>query len=219
MTHGSVNPPGALLLVVPQCPHCPGVLEALSKLVKEGAIGRLEVVNVVQHPEQAVELGVRTVPWIRIGSFELEGSQSLGELRQWVEAASHGEGTGDYYQHLLESRRLDQVVAQIKARPATLRDLVAALESPETPMAVRIGIGAVMEEFAETSTLQDIVPLLDELSHSAEPQIRADACHYLSLSGTAAALAPVQRLLEDEDQEVREIARESLAILEALDKE
>ena len=68
--------PDALLLLAPGCPHCPAVLEGLSGLLKEGVIGRLEAVNAAIHPERAAELGVRTVPWARIGPFELEGEQT-----------------------------------------------------------------------------------------------------------------------------------------------
>ena len=45
--------PDAELLIAPGCVHCPVVLDGLSALVKAGAIGRLEVVNIAQHPEIA----------------------------------------------------------------------------------------------------------------------------------------------------------------------
>ena len=57
--------PDALLLISTHCPHCPAVLAALAELVKQGAIGRLEVVNLEQHPEVGQALGVRSVPWLR----------------------------------------------------------------------------------------------------------------------------------------------------------
>ena len=47
----SVAPPAALLLLSPSCPHCAAVLEGLAALVKEGVVGRLQVVNVAVHPE------------------------------------------------------------------------------------------------------------------------------------------------------------------------
>ena len=56
MTEIAEKSPGALLLIAPQCPHCPSVLESLTRLIKEGKIGRLEVVNLAEHPEMAEEL-------------------------------------------------------------------------------------------------------------------------------------------------------------------
>lgn len=88
----SPSPKDALLLIAPGCAHCPVVLEGLSLLVKQGNIGRLEVVNIVSHPEIASELGVRSVPWFRIGNFELEGSHTPEELRIWAERASQTDG-------------------------------------------------------------------------------------------------------------------------------
>ena len=42
--------PDALLLISTRCPHCPAMLSALADLVKQGTIGRLEAVNLEQHP-------------------------------------------------------------------------------------------------------------------------------------------------------------------------
>jgi len=47
----SMPAPDALLLISTHCPHCPTMLAALADLVKQGAIGRLEAVNLEQHPE------------------------------------------------------------------------------------------------------------------------------------------------------------------------
>jgi len=211
----SQTPPSALLLTAPGCPHCLSVREGLSRLLEEGKLDKLEIINLAEQPEVAAELGIRSVPWTRIGSFEITGSQSYGELLKWVEAAQAGGGTAQYYQHLLEHRGLNQVVEQIKARPATLQDLLLLLESLETPMSARIGVGAVLEDLAGTGLLDDIIPGLARLTRSPEPQIRADACHYLSLTHNKASLQAIRPLLEDEHPDVREIAMESLAILEA----
>jgi HEAT repeat protein len=43
--------------------------------------------------------------------------------------------------------------------------------------------------------------------------VRADAAHYLGLSGNGDAIPYLQPLLQDEAAEVREIAAESLALL------
>ena len=64
------------MLLGTHCPYCPTVLKELGELVKSGVIGKLVVVNIEQHPEVARELGVRSVPWVRIGPFELEGLRS-----------------------------------------------------------------------------------------------------------------------------------------------
>ena len=45
-----MSAPDALLLISTHCPHCPAMLTALADLVKQGTVGRLEVVNLEQRP-------------------------------------------------------------------------------------------------------------------------------------------------------------------------
>jgi len=189
------------------------VLDALGKLIKEGRLGRLEVVNLAARPELAQSLGVRSVPWIRLGEFELTGAQGLGELRQWAGFAASGGGGAAYLSHLLEQRQLDRVVERARGSVQAMTDLLRLLADEQTPMAVRIGVGAAIEDLAGEMRLAEAVPELIELTQSDRPQTRADACHYLALSGDPRVIPTLERLLDDADQEVREIAREGLAAL------
>ena len=206
----AANIQDALLLIAPGCAHCPAVLEALVTLVKQGELGRLEVVNGAVHPETAQTLGVRSVPWVRIGDIELEGVQSLAELSQWAQRARSPEGFSLYLSWLLEKGQLDRVVALVRRAPRRLPSLVGLLGSLESSMAARIGIGAVLEELVGTNTLQAAVTPLQRLLGAAEPQIRADACHYLGLTGDPGIAQAIAPLLGDPSAEVREIARETL---------
>jgi hypothetical protein len=213
MTNPDQTPPMALLLIAPGCPHCPGVLKALSELLKEGVIGTMEVVNIAAHPERAQALGVRSVPWTRIGPFELEGGHSIGELRQWAERATDDSGISNYYSHLLENRKLERVVAAVKNKPESLESLLNLLPSEETPMAVRIGISAVMEELEGSESLSAALPRLTELTRSPDANIRGDACHYLGLTHNGDARSLLQSMLDDENADVREIAQDALDTL------
>jgi len=206
-------PADAELLIAPGCAHCPGVLDALGKLIKDGLIGRLTVTNVVSHPEAAQAADTRSVPWMRIGPYALEGAHSLSELRDWAEQAATGAHMGVYLSYLLEQQRLTQVVTLIEERPSLLHDLLPLLADLETPMGVRIGIGAVFEDLQDSGLLDNIVDELGALTRDSQPQVRADACHYLGLSGKAAASSYIQPLLDDPDAEVREIAAETLPLL------
>jgi HEAT repeat protein len=204
--------PNALLFVATGCPHCGAVLEGLARQVKQGRLARLEVVNLSAEPEAAAKEGVRSVPWTRIGPFELVGALSAAEIADWVEYARNGEGWSAYYAYLLENRRLDEVVRRIRESPSTLACLLAALDD-ETPMALRIGISAVIEELSGSEALRGVLPQLEQLALADSPQTRADACHFLGLTGDRRAAATARRLLDDEQPHVREIARETLALL------
>jgi hypothetical protein len=207
------QPTSALLFIGPGCPHCQAVLEGLVRLLKGGSLGRLEVVNLVADPDRARELGVRTVPWTRIGPFDLVGTLSVSELSDWLDYAVAGSGWSAYYVHLLETGRLNELVHRVHERPAILSDLLNLLASNETSLATRIAIGAVVDELAGAPALKQAVPELEQLTLSESPQTRADACHFLGLTGNRRAVPSVRRLLDDEDPDVREIALETLALL------
>ena len=198
--------------MAPGCPHCPAVLEALTRLLKEGSLGRLEAVNVAAHPEVATAAGSRSVPWTRLGPFVLEGRQSPAELARWAAHAAAGTGAADYLTVLLQERRLDDAVASVRGAPEQLADLLSAAGNPDMAMGVRIGVAAVVEELEGSDALAAALPALEALASSEVAAIRADAAHWLGLAGRQATAA-LRPLLDDPDAEVREIAAESLARL------
>ena len=206
--------PDALLLIATGCPHCPTVLAGVSELVKQGKIGRLEVVNIVTRPEVAQALGVRGVPWLRLGPFELPGLRAPAELEQWAERAGTHAGMAEYFRELLDNGELAKVLAAVKRDFSQLDALLLLLADPETTLTVRIGIGAVLEEFAGSAELQQQVDALGKLTRSKDTHIRGDAAHFLALTRDARAVAYLKPLLNDPERQVREIAQESLALLE-----
>jgi len=213
-SENSDSPPNALLFMAPGCPHCPTVLEGLGRLLKEGRIGRLEAVNVAAQPEYAEALGVRSVPWVRLGPFELDGALSLAELRQWSERVHDTAGMAAYFDRLLADGRRQKVEQLILDRPERTRALARLLGNPQTGMHVRLGVGAVLEGLQDTGALgEDFVHALGELTRHAEARVRADACHYLALTGNPQAVPYARACLEDPNAEVREIAAETLEAL------
>lgn len=206
----AMSAPDALLLLSSRCPHCPGVLAALADLLKQGAIGRLEAVNIEQRPEVAQALGVRSVPWTRIGRIELVGSQGRGGLAEWAAKADTEAGMADWFHLLLKEGRLPRVQALIEAEPDLLAAVLPIVGNVEASLNVRLGAGVLLEHFAGSDALRALLPRLGELSQHPDARVRADACHYLGLTGDAAAKPWLEALLADTDADVREIAAESL---------
>ena len=206
--------PDALLLMGTHCPWCPRVLESLKELLANGAIASLETVNIDEQPEVAAELNVRTVPWVRIGPFELEGMRSMAEMREWAEKVGTEAGMTAWLGELLSSARIHQTVTLLRDDPAAIRALLRLFASPDTPLNTRIGISVVMEELAGSETLLGVRDALGELTAHEEARVRGDACHYLAMVGDPQAAAHIRPLLEDPDAHVREIAKESLEQLE-----
>ena len=203
------------MLLGSHCPYCPTVLRGLSDLVKSGAIGKLEAVNIEQHPEVARALGVRSVPWVRIGAFELEGLRSEKELREWAEAAGTETGYASYLDELLTTGKIDRATKLVNSHPDAINALLLLFSNPDTQLNARIGISAIVESLAGSELLQGIVDRLGELSTHDDPRIRGDAAHYLGLTGSSRAIAYIERLVDDADPDVRTVARESLDLLKA----
>ena len=212
--HKTATPPDALLFVAPGCPHCATVLRGLSELVKQGLIEKLTVIDVAAHPEQAAGYGVRAAPWLRLGPFTLTGAHSLAELRLWAEWASGEEGTAHYVEHLLKQGGYKQAVAFIDADTQRLKPLLAIITNPAANIEVRLGVSALLETYANTPALQKLLPQLAELTRHADHRVRADACHLLGLTGSAAARPYVENCRNDAHEEVREIAAEAMEELE-----
>ena len=204
--------PKALLYIGTGCAHCQTVLDGLARLVKEGKLARLEIVNLSADPESAPST-VRTVPWIRIGDFQFDGLIPPEDLADWVGFAVAGEGRTAYYAHLLEHRRLEEVAAAVREHPSGLADLLSLLTNEGTSMATRIGVSAVIEELSGSKALRAVIPELEQLTLSEIHQTRADACYFLGLTGDRRVTPIVARLLDDEQPDVREIAMETLALL------
>ncbi len=204
------TPPDALLFITPVCTHCPAVLQSLSELVKQSQIGKLTVVNIAAHPEQAAEYDVRGAPWLRLGDFTLTGAQSITELKQWAAWASGEEGTAHYVEHLLKEGGYKQALAFIAADARRLKPLLVIVANPEANISVRLGVSALLEAYADTAELQALLPQLAELTFHPDHRVRADACYLLGLSGSVAARSFIDACLKDSNEEVREIAAEAL---------
>ncbi|MES9954708.1 MAG: HEAT repeat domain-containing protein [Candidatus Thiodiazotropha sp. 6PLUC2] len=205
--------PDVLFLLSTGCHHCPVVLERLNQLLKQGRIGRLESVNIVNRPELADELNVRSVPWTRIGHFELDGALSPKEVDEWVTRASSGEGISDYFSESLESQRPDKVIKWLNRCPENLKQLLELLLIDSTPMAARIGVGVVIEQLEGDPRLELAMATMITLSQSEHANIRADAAHFLGMSHSPKARTVLTRLLKDNHPDVREIAAESLELV------
>ncbi len=205
--------PDASVYISTHCPNCAAVLTALTEMVKAGSLGELKVVNVDQRLEAARALGVRSVPWVRIGPFELTGLRSRQELEAWAARVESPEGMADWFHTLLKEGELARVLEEVKQQPERLAAVLPIVANPEASLNVRLGAGAVLESFAGQPPLKALLPRLAELTAATDARVRADACYYLGLTGDAVARPYLEACLHDADAQVREIAAEGLQSL------
>jgi thioredoxin-like negative regulator of GroEL len=211
MSHQSLK---ALLLTAPGCVHCAALKKILEKIVAEGLIEKLEVVDITSNPEIANKYNVKSVPWLKLGLFEFQGAQRESELRYWLTQLDTQQGITRYLKHLLETGELGKTINLIIDKPDLMGNLITLVQDEENDMKVRLGVSAVFEEFEGSPLLQESVALLGELISHKNPKIRADVAHYLSLAHTDAAVIFLRKLAQDPDREVSEIANDGLSDLD-----
>lgn len=206
-----VSAPDALLLMTGGCPHCPAALQALTALLKEGAIGKMQVINVAVHIEEAESRGVQSVPWIRIGPFEIDGAATPARLRELAQGVNDDGVFDAWLLETLKAGRRQKFEALVKEEPQRIHALARLMSNPEASMAVRLGIGAVLESLRGTDLGEPLIPAMAEMLASDDRLLRADACHFLTLIGGEAIRPFMQTCLQATDSELREIAGEWLS--------
>jgi thioredoxin-like negative regulator of GroEL len=199
-----------LMLMGKQCAYCGPMMQILAELMKTGELAELRIVNFEENPELARQLGVRSVPWLQVGPFELQGARSRQEILLWLQRATSFEGMTEYLDEVLAEGNIGYANKLIQRYPRALDNVIALMADPQAKINVRLGVGVIIEEMAESVEFKAVVPLLIDYLSSKDARIRGDACHYLSLTRDATHIPLIERLLSDESEEVREIAQDSL---------
>ena len=206
----NITTPAVLMLMGRQCTYCGPMMQMLTELMKAGRIAELRIVNIEENSKLAVQLGVRSVPWLQIGPFELQGARSKQELLLWLERASSFDGLSEYLEEVLSEGNIDLANKLIKRHPEALQNVLELMADPEAKINARLGVGVIIEDMAEAEEFKVVIPRLIEYMSSEDARIRGDACHYLSLTKDSSYIPVIEKLLSDENEEVREIAQESL---------
>ncbi|MDH5435498.1 MAG: HEAT repeat domain-containing protein [Gammaproteobacteria bacterium] len=213
--HPHTSKPDITVLTGKQCPHCHSVKQSLNEITQTGLIDNIRFIDIEHRPEEFNF--VRSVPWIRIGDFEFQGLHTKQELQYWIKQTSDPEGMKNYIDAFLSNGQLHQVESYIRRHPETIHTLVVLTADPQTSMATRIGIGALLEGLQGTGLAKTMTTELEKLNHHPDTKIRADCAHFLGLTENKQAENALKEMLNDTDEEVREIAEEALVQLASTD--
>jgi len=110
----------------------------------------------------------------------------------------------------MESGFLENIIDMFR-HDKSLYPLISSLIQDER-VRVRVGVTALMEELRklDAGNISGALPGLLPLLSSAEPFVRGDAANLLGIIGDKRALVSLEKLLEDENADVRLIAKEAL---------
>jgi len=115
----------------------------------------------------------------------------------------------------MENGFLENIIDMFR-HDVTLYRLIGELIQDER-VRVRLGVTALMEELKKTDpdhvilAQEHLLPLL----HHADAVVRGDAANLVGLIGNSASLLSLKALMEDENGNVRIIAREAVQELES----
>lgn len=205
----------ALLLTTPGCAHCAALKKILQKLLSEGILTSLSIIDVAAQPDVAVRYGVKSVPWFLLGPYAFQGVYPEKDIRTWLTDLRDTAGQSRYFEYALQSGELQQVISMVHKTPEILSGLLSLATNSELDIKVRLGISAVIEEFEGCQVLTDLIKKMIQLADHPQPRVRADAAHYLSLTHHNAVIPVLKKLTVDEDREVRQIAVDALEEMEA----
>ena len=133
------------------------------------------------------------------------------EIRDAQKLASLPDGTERYLLQCLETGKLESAERVLQRHPELIHSLMKYLPDMEQSINVRLGIGALFEALQGTELLRTVITDLGQLVEHELPQVRADACYYLGLCHDSGTRPYLEQALQDSNQDVREIAEESLA--------
>ncbi len=198
------------LFVSPSCTHCPNVVRHVASLAIAHPLVDLHIVEAERNEERARDYGIRSVPAtvinreiVEIGLVPKERIISLLTTRGSIFYIQ------EHIRTLINSGKADHA-ADIVIAHQDPRILVPLLQ--RVPFSERIGLLVAMEEalHRDPRCLDSIVDDLVSLLSLENRQLKGDIAYMLGKISHVAARAALERLLDDGDPEVVEIAREAL---------
>lgn len=205
--------PSALLATTPSCPHCPAMKRLLQDLQTRKLFADVQIVDITQSPQIAEQYQIRSVPWLKIAELEFNGVYSRAELEYWATHAQTEQGIREYLSKELENGQLASAEKHIEQHPEWLVIAITLLADMEAPMQARIGLSAIIEGMTDQALLNTLLPALQQYAHHDDARVRSDTCHLLANIKSDTSKQLLRECLQDPSPEVREIAKESLAVL------
>jgi glutaredoxin len=208
---GLAEPADIWIFIAPVCPYCPHAVRAANKLAAASDKVNTTIIDVALFPELAARFKVRSVPMIVINKELL-----IGEMRPAEDLAQIllARGTPAY--------RMETIESQVKTGNSELaadqllridRSIPAFLEAwRRSTLSTRMGLYLAAEKalVQVPRILDDIVSGLVEMLDSSDIAVKGDTADLLGRIGHHTAKLPLERLLQDANPDIVEVAEEAL---------
>lgn len=212
--------PSAELFIATGCHHCPIVLAELSEQLKKGKLSSLNVINIAVDNSLAGKFNIRSVPWFSLSNNDslmvFSGEHSPKEINQNITTSQNKNGIQEYIEKSLASGEIMNIAQAINIKPEVLSSVITMLGDEETSMDIRIGLDALIEQFAETETLNKYTNELKDIASKNNPRLQIDALHYIALTGDIGNKEFIDEHTKNADKQIKEAAIEALETLNDL---
>ncbi len=199
------------VLIAPTCPSCPQVVSACVELALESPALALTVIDAQYHRDLAGSC--TSVPAVIVdGARTVVGQVSKQELRDLLGERGRPGYLLAALASMLQAGRFEAAAPILVGEGG----LAAAAELMRTgAMQDRLGLMLLVERVLarDPHALDPALPHLLPLLEGADASLRGDAADLLGKIGAPGAREGLERLLADENPDVREIAEEALAAL------
>lgn len=199
------------LLIAPTCPSCPDVVSTCNRVALAAPQLQLRIIDAQYFKEMTGS--VRSVPTVIIDHMRTV----VGPLheQQLLEILNE-RGQPSYFKKSLASMiaagRMDEAIPLIVSETglSALAELMV-----DGAMQERMGLMLLAEEALDQDQhcLNGALPHLLPLVEADDPTLRGDVADLLGKIGAPGSTAALKRLLQDENEDVREVAEESLSLL------
>jgi len=197
--------------MAPTCPNCPVVVGACLELAARFDQLRLEVVDAMYFTDLAGP--IKSVPAVVVdGAYTEIGPLSQAQLLRILRRRQEPEYQVDTLESMISAGRLADTLAWLRQE-----DTFSALDPllRRAGIKERMGVMLLAEEVLEEDphALDLAVPHLLPLLQVEDPTLRGDTADLLGQIGAPGAAEALKKLLTDENEEVREVAQDSLEML------
>ena len=193
------------------CPNCPVVVGACLELAARFDQLHLEVVDAMVFTDMAGPL--KSVPAVVVdGAYTEIGPLSRAELLRILRRRQEPGFQVDALESMISAARLVDALAWLRQEDAfaTLTPLLRRSGIKE-----RMGVMLMVEEALEEDphALDLAVPHLLPLLQAEDPSLRGDTADLLGQIGAPGSAEALRKLLSDDNEDVREVAKDALEML------
>jgi hypothetical protein len=208
------TPARLLVFLASDCPHCPHAVRVALHAALATPRVHAVVVDAQRYPHLAAAYKVSSVPLTVVDEdLALSGVLAGTDLARHLQARGGEEHEVAIFGSLIETGRLDEAAGRLRSTPAGGRAFQSAWQKSSTSTRMALLLIAERVLAGNRRCLDPIVLALCETTLSDDAALRGDTADLLGQIGDRRARVALERLLDDDNPDVAEIAADAIAAL------